>query len=155
AKDPESLGRFQRESRLAMQLTHPNVVRTFHTGISAGIYYLVMEYLDGETLEETLQRRKRLPAAEAAMVIHQALLGLQHIHEKAMVHRALKPTNLMLVPGFVRGQPDSTLRATVKILDIGLGRALFDELTAAGPAGPVQLTVAGDVLGTPEYMAPE
>ena len=80
-------------------------------------------------------------------MVHQALLGLQHIHEQGLVHRDLKTGNLMLVGG----SPDSTRTATVKILDIGLGRALFDE----GPGPGFDLTTDADLLGTPEYMAPE
>ncbi len=130
-------------------MKHPNIVRAFQTGQVRGLYYLVMEYLEGETLEEVLQRRSPLPAAEAARLVHQALQGLQHIHEEGMVHRDLSPTNLMLVGS----QPDTTLQATVKILDIGMGRALFDEGEGGGPG--TELTVAGDVLGAPDYMAPE
>ncbi len=156
SKDAEALGRFQREARLAIKLIHPNVVRTFHTAVANGMYYLVMEHLNGETLEEVLERRKKLPPAEAARIVYQALVGLQHIHEKGMVHRDLNPSNLMLVSGSDRGPGDSTLRSTVKLLDIGLGRAIFDEPgvgEAAGGAG--KLTASGDVLGTPGYMAPE
>jgi serine/threonine protein kinase len=153
AKDAQLFGRFQREARMALKLKHPNVVRTFQTGEAHGLHYLVMEHLDGETLAEVLQRRGRLPPAEAVRVIHQALLGLQHLHDRDLVHRDLKPANLMLVPGRVAGRPDTTLQATVKILDIGLGRALFDEGDPAG--GQIDLTVQGDILGDPDYMAPE
>jgi Leucine-rich repeat (LRR) protein len=154
AKDTTAFGRFQREARLAQKLKHPNVVRTFQMGQADGLHYLVMEYLDGETLEEVLQRRKRLPVTEAARVIQQALLGLEHLHAQDVVHRDLKPGNLMLVPAPEPGKPDDTSQATVKILDVGLGRALFDEGDAQ--AGPdAELTAKGDVLGTPDYMAPE
>jgi hypothetical protein len=153
-KDAEQFGRFQREARLAVKLKHPNVVRTFQWGVTPnGLHHIVMEYLDGETLEEILQRRKQLPPAEAARVIHQALLGLQHIHEQGMVHRDLKPANLMLVRPSSKAKADTTADATVKILDIGLGRALFDEGTSGAPAN--DLTGTGAMLGTPEYLAPE
>ncbi|HXG10456.1 MAG TPA: serine/threonine-protein kinase [Gemmataceae bacterium] len=154
AKDPQALARFQREARLAMRLKHPNVVRTFQTGQADGLYYLVMEYLEGETLDEVLKRRGRLAPAEAGRLIYQALLGLQHIHEKDMVHRDLEPANLMLVPAARPGEPDTTMHATLKILDIGLGRALFDEGGPEG-AGSLEVTRAGTLLGTPDYMAPE
>ena len=78
AKDAQLLARFQREARLAMKLKHPNVVRTFQVGETGGLYYLVMECLEGETLDDVLQRRKRLPPAEAVRVVYQALLGMQH-----------------------------------------------------------------------------
>jgi serine/threonine-protein kinase len=150
AADPQVLARFQREARLAMRLRHPNVIRTFQAGEHQGTHYLVMELLKGETLKEVLVRRGRLPAAEAVRLLYQALQGLQHIHEQGMVHRDLEPGNLMLVPG----GGDSTLDSTVKLLDIGVGRAVFDE--GAPGAGPVpQLTRAGDQLGTPLYTAPE
>ena len=119
AKDAHLLARFQREARLALRLKHPNVVRTFQVGEALGLNYLVMEHLEGETLDEVLARRGKLPPAEAVRLVHQALLGLQHIHEQGLVHRDLKPGNLMLVPGQAPGQADVTLRSTVKILDIG------------------------------------
>jgi serine/threonine protein kinase len=83
---------------------------------------------------------------------------LQHIHELNLVHRDLKPANLMLVPAPVPGQPDNTLRATVKILDIGLGRALFDENSLNADLEGLenmQLTAEGVLLGTPDYLSPE
>jgi serine/threonine protein kinase len=152
AKDPQVLARFQREARLNARLKHPNVVRCFQIGQTNDLHYLVLEYLDGETLEEVLQRRKRLPPHEAVRIVHQALAGLQHIHEQGMIHRDLKPGNLMLVPGRQPGEPDSTLQATVKIMDIGLGRQLFEE--GGVPADPT-LTKLGVLLGTPEYLSPE
>jgi serine/threonine protein kinase len=158
AKDSHTLGRFLRETRLAMRLKHPNVVRSFQVGESVGLHYLVMEYLEGETLDEVIARRKQLPPAEAVRLIHQALLGLQHIHEQNLVHRDLKPANLMLVPASTPGPGDTTLKATAKILDIGLGRALFDESSPAAPPGgevDFQLTAEGVLLGTPDYLAPE
>jgi serine/threonine protein kinase len=154
AKDPQLFARFQRESRLALLLKHPHVVRAFHVGESGGHNYLVMEYLEGETLDEVLQRRGKLSAVEAVRLIYQALLGLQHIHEQGLVHRDLKPANLMLVQDATPGQPDTTVDATVKILDIGLARTLFDENTSDQKDDP-QLTREGAVLGTPDYMAPE
>jgi serine/threonine protein kinase len=152
AKKPDLLARFQRESKMATQLRHPNVVRTYDVGTYGDdqlIYFMVMEYLEGETLEDVLKRRNKLPVGEAVTVIHQALLGLQHIHERGMIHRDLKPANLMLI-----GPKDNLLKATVKILDIGLGRETFDEggFTAAPDQ---QLTGEGVLLGTPDYLAPE
>jgi serine/threonine protein kinase len=152
AKDAQQFARFMREGRLATRLGHPNVVRTFQVGECEGLYYLVMEYLEGETLAEVLKRRKRLPPVEAARLLHQALLGLQYIHEQDMIHRDLEPANLMLTPPRELGAPDDTLHATVKILDIGLGRSLFDE--DADPNAP-NLTTDGALLGNPDYVAPE
>lgn len=152
AKSTDILSRFQREARLLIQIDHPNVVRAFQVGEAGGVHYIVMEYLEGETLDEILSRRKRLPWAEAARLMHQTLAGLQHLHEQRMIHRDLKPSNLMLTPA--PGKTDTTWEATVKILDIGLGRELFDEDTPESQI-ETQLTVEGAVLGTPDYLAPE
>jgi serine/threonine protein kinase len=154
ARDQHLLGRFQREARLLTQLDHPNVVRAYQVGEVGGVHFIAMEHLEGETLDEVISRRKRLPAGEAVRLVRQALDGLQHLHEKRMVHRDLKPANLMLVPAPAPGKPDTTWDATVKILDIGLGRELFAEGTAAADV-ETQLTVEGAVLGTPDYLAPE
>jgi serine/threonine protein kinase len=151
SKNPQMLGRFQREARLAVRLKHPNVIRSFQVGKFRGLHYLVMEYLEGETLDLVLQRRKRLPAHEAARLIAQALQGLEHIHEQGLVHRDLKPANLMLVPPGSKNDADTTLHATVKILDIGLGRVLNDD----GDNPEENLTTEGVLLGTPDYLAPE
>jgi serine/threonine protein kinase len=148
AAEPNLLGRFQREAKLAMRLKHPNVVRAFQVGEAGGLHYLVMEYLEGETLEDVLLRRKKLPPTEAVRLVFQALQGLQHIHAKGLVHRDLKPANLMLVGS----APDTTVRATVKLLDIGLGRVMFDE---GGEQHSEGLTGEGVLLGTPDYMSPE
>ncbi|HZV05770.1 MAG TPA: serine/threonine-protein kinase [Gemmataceae bacterium] len=149
AKEANMLGRFHREARLALRLKHPNIVRTFQTGVAEGLHFIVMEHLEGETLEEVLSRRGKMPPSEAVRLVYQALQGLQHIHVQGLVHRDLKPANMMLIGS----TPDSTLHATLKILDIGLGRTLFDEKTEESvEAG---LTTEGVLLGTPDYMAPE
>ncbi len=108
-----------------------------------------MEYLEGETLEDVLARRGKMPPAESVRLVYQVLQGLQHIHAQGLVHRDLKPSNLMLVGS----TPDGTLRATLKILDIGLGRTLLDE--TATEADNDDLTGEGVLLGTPDYMSPE
>ena len=149
ARDANLLGRFMREARLASKLKHPNVVRTFQMGQANELYYLVMEYLEGETLEDVLAKRQKFLPAEASRLIYQALQGLQHIQSQNLVHRDLKPSNLMLV-GL---NAWDTIRATLKILDIGLGRQLFDEGNAARLED--DLTGEGVLLGTPDYMAPE
>ena len=148
AKDAQTLARFRREARIAMKLKHANIVRTFHPGQTDGLNYIVMEHLDGETLEDVLRRRTKLPPPEAVRLAYQALIGLQHIHEQGMIHRDIKPGNLMLMGG----SATTTERATVKVMDIGLGKALFDEGAAAGDN---DLTTEGSLLGTPDYMAPE
>src|SRR5215212_2989509 len=125
AKDPETLARFKREGRLLTQLDHPNVVRAFALGEADGKHYLALEYLEGDTLDDVLQKRKRLPPAEAVRIVHEAMLGLGHLHQKGMVHRDLKPANLMLVEP--PGKKAEVADRPVKILDIGLGKALFEE----------------------------
>jgi serine/threonine protein kinase len=161
ARDPQLLARFQREAQLALSLKHPHIVRAFQVGEAGRLHYLVMEYLEGETLEDVLERRGSLPPAEAIRVAYQALLGLQHIHEQGFIHRDLKPSNLMLAG--VKGQGSgvksqesegSSLTPVVKILDIGLGRVFFDEHSPL-PAVDQMLTTEGMVLGTPDYLSPE
>ncbi len=155
SRDQHALNRFQREGRLLTQLDHPNVVRAFQLGQTGGSHFIVMEHLDGETLDGVLTRRKKLPAPEAVRVVCHALLGLQHVSDKRMVHRDLKPANLMVAPtpGIPASKIDTTLDDTIKILDIGLGRELFDEDSPA--TQDLQLTGEGALLGTPDYLAPE
>jgi serine/threonine protein kinase len=155
AKSSQMLARFQREARLSLKLKHPNVVRSYQLGESKGVHYLVMECLEGEPLDEVLARRKRLPPAEAVRLIHQALLGLQHIHEQGLVHRDLKPANLMLIAAKDSEGSATTLHATAKILDIGLAREFYDESVAPGDTERMELTAEGVLLGTPDYLAPE
>jgi eukaryotic-like serine/threonine-protein kinase len=150
SKDPNLLARFQREAQLAIRLKHPNVVRSFQVGKYRALHYLVMEYLEGESLEAVLNRRKKLSPPEAVRLTHQLLQGLQHVHEQGLVHRDVKPGNVMLTPLAGKNEADTTLPATLKILDIGLGRALADpNLSDEG------LTSEGALLGTPDYLAPE
>lgn len=153
AKDSTVLSRFQREGRLLTKLDHPNIVRAFQIGESGGKHYVVMEYFESEPLDEVINRRKRLLAGEAVRIVHQTLLGLQHVFEKGMVHRDLKPANLALTPPPDEGPQETTLASTVKIFDLGLGRTTFDESAIEDPE--TQLTTAGTLLGTPDYMAPE
>jgi serine/threonine protein kinase len=172
------LARFQREADVACRLEHANIVRAFRAGQANGLHYLVMEYLEGANLQEVLEKRGPLSPAEAIHVIHQALLGLEHLHEQGLVHRNLEPANLMLVParkGDSPGKGDcpayfkgtvpfsgtvpfadasSVLRATVKILDVSLSRSQFDEATT-GTANNLRLTLEGQVVGIPDYLAPE
>jgi serine/threonine protein kinase len=155
AQDPNLLNRFQREAHLAIRLKHPNIVRAFQMGQAGDLHYLVMEYLEGETLEDVLNHRGKLTPPEAVRLIHQALEGLQHIHSHGLVHRDLKPSNIMLVAQ--PGSAEMILLATVKILDMGLGRSLFEAGSSQQSAAQFDpgLTGEGVVLGTPDYMAPE
>jgi serine/threonine protein kinase len=149
-KDPNMLARFQREAKLAIRLKHPNVVRSFQVGNYKGLHYLVMEYLEGETLDVVLSRRKKLTPPEAVRLTHQLLQGLGHIHDQGLIHRDLKPANMMLTPLAAKNEADTTSHATLKILDIGLGRELADPNSS-----DEGLTSEGALLGTPDYLAPE
>jgi serine/threonine-protein kinase len=127
--------RLLREARLAARLSHPNVVNVYDVGESEdGRPYVVMECVEGVTLAELLNERGRLPADEAVGLAVQACRGLAHAHAAGLVHRDVKPQNLLL-------REDGTL----KVADFGIARAA--ESTA--------LTQAGTVLGTAAYLAPE
>jgi serine/threonine protein kinase len=130
--------RFLQEQFLALRLRHPHLVAAYDAGQVAGVPYLVLELVDGYDLDWLVRQRGPLPVAEACEVIRQAALGLQHLHEEGLVHRDVKPANLMLTPS-----------GRVKVLDLGLARSLH----GAAPGG--QATSPGPCLGTPDYMAPE
>ncbi len=149
AKDAPCLARFQREASLALKMDHPRIVKTYHAGASAGLNYIAMELLEGETLDERLLRKKTLPIPETLRLAQQILDGLQHLSDRHVVHRDLKPSNLMLQA--LPGQNADQGFYAVKLLDIGLGREMFDEHQPPNP----ELTMAGTTLGTPNYMAPE
>jgi serine/threonine protein kinase len=134
AGDADLRKRFVREARLAARLSHPNVVHVYDAGETDGRPFIVMEYVPGETLADVLQRRRKLPAAEAAALARQAALGLQHAHDAGLVHRDIKPQNLLL-------RADGVL----KIADFGIARA----------AESSRLTQLGTILGTASYIAPE
>jgi serine/threonine protein kinase len=149
-KDPAIAGRFRREAQLALQMNHPGVVRTVDFGTSGNLLFLVMEYLNGQTLEDLLRQRPRLRPREAVRIAFLAALGLQHVYERGLVHRDIKPGNFMLCPA--PAPQENTLRSMVKILDLGLGRVLFDP---GSRQGQDELTGDGSLLGTPDYLAPE
>jgi eukaryotic-like serine/threonine-protein kinase len=134
AADEAFRKRFLREARLAAQLSHRNVVQIYDSGEADGRPYIVMEYVEGETLADLLARRGRLPAWEAVELALQVCAGLDHAHRAGLVHRDIKPRNLLL-------RPDGT----VKIVDFGIARS----------AGGTRLTETGSVLGTAAYLAPE
>ncbi len=144
-RKPEAMDRFHREVKTAAKLSHPNIV-TAHDADNAGDYhFMVMEYVDGVDLAHIIKERGALPVIEACQYIHQAAIGLHHAHEQGMVHRDIKPHNLML-----------TLDGTVKILDFGLA-SLAPEVAAVANTGDVrsQLTTAGAIMGTPDFISPE
>jgi hypothetical protein len=130
--------RFLAEIRNAAKLHHPNIVTAYSALQLDESLILAMEYVEGLDLAKMVKARGPLPVANASNYVHQAALGLQHAHENGMVHRDIKPGNLMLTP---RGQ--------VKILDFGLARLARDTPTDGA------LTQEGSVMGTPDYIAPE
>jgi serine/threonine protein kinase len=137
--------RLRREAQLAMRLNHPNVCRILRYAENAqGLRYLVMPYLDGETLSDLEVREGPLSVRDALPLLAQICAGLQHAHSIDIIHRDLKPENVMLVPD--RRSPGG-IRAVV--MDFGLAKELR-------PGAEVQkLTSTGVVLGTPEFMSPE
>src|SRR4051794_29481738 len=137
AGDPELRKRFSREARLAAKLDHPNVVQVFDVGEDDGRPYIVMEHVDGGTVADRINgRRRSVPRAEGIRLLGQLCNGLGHAHAKKLVHRDIKPQNLLL------RSSDECL----KIADFGIARAA-EETT--------RLTHPGKVLGTDRYMAPE
>jgi tRNA A-37 threonylcarbamoyl transferase component Bud32 len=135
---PEAAERFHREIRAAASLDHPNIVKAYDAEQAGELQLLAMEFVEGRSLADVLAKKGPLPVAYACQCVRQAALGLQHAHEKGMVHRDLKPHNLML-----------TTRGVVKILDFGLAKLASERRTRDG------LTQDNAVLGTPAYMAPE
>jgi eukaryotic-like serine/threonine-protein kinase len=140
AADRESLERFYREARVVAALDHPNIVRAYDANKSGSdVHFLVMEYIEGESLEERVRRKGPLPPQEAASFISQAAAGLQHAHEKGLVHRDIKPHNLLLDKNGI-----------IKVLDMGLAR-FFDD-----PNDALTRELAdGAVIGTADYISPE
>ncbi|HVS34751.1 MAG TPA: serine/threonine-protein kinase [Gemmataceae bacterium] len=128
--------RFQQEIHAAAQLHHPNIVAAYDAEQAGATYFLVMEYVDGVSLDRLVAERGPLPIAEACDCIRQAALGLHYAHERGMVHRDVKPHNL------IRGAD-----GMVKVLDFGLA--------SVGEAGPGPAASGKTVLGTPDYIAPE
>ncbi|MCA9013019.1 MAG: protein kinase [Planctomycetaceae bacterium] len=136
--DAGMLERFEHEMRAIGSLDHPNIVRAMDADVVDGIHLLVMEFVDGETLSGLLRRRGVLPVDEACRLICQAAAGLQHIHDAGMVHRDIKPGNLML-----------STNGTLRILDMGLALLTEAQLCVPDEAG------TGLVMGTLNYMSPE
>ena len=145
--------RFQREGRLLTQLDHPNVVRAFQIKQSGTLHYIVMEFLEGITLADWLTKYQKMSVSDAVRLTVQILNGMQHLHEHRMIHRDLKPGNIMLVWPTNAGSRSSTKDATAKILDIGIGREHIDVNSSA--TQDIALTQEGALLGTPDYLAPE
>jgi predicted Ser/Thr protein kinase len=135
--DPAFADRFAREAQALARLNHPNIVAVHDFGQAGGFYFLVMEFVDGLSLRHLLQAQ-RLSPREAMAIVPQICEALQYAHDQGIVHRDIKPENLLL-----------DKQGRVKIADFGLAKLLGRE-----PQG-LRLTQARDVMGTPQYMAPE
>ncbi len=138
---PGAIARFQREAETAAKLAHPNVVTLYDAHEANGTHFLVMEYLEGTDLGKQVEQQGPLPVDQACHCIRQAALGLQHAHEQGLVHRDIKPHNLM-----------RTRTGVVKVMDLGLARTANAAAESAASAG---LTGSGVLMGTADYLAPE
>jgi len=158
AADPQFRGRFDREARTISQFTHPNICTLYDVGEQAGISFLVMELLDGETLESRCARASArgsgLPLDEALRIAIQMTDALAVAHRQGIVHRDLKPGNIFLARSSGASAPP-----LAKLLDFGLARtapALTVNSSTVMPTTPPQaMTAQGTILGTFQYMAPE
>jgi len=138
---PGALERFEREMRAAARLNHPNIVTAYSSPSLDGLVGFAMEYVDGIDLHQLVEMRGPLPVANACYYVYQVAQGLQHAFEQQLVHRDIKPKNLML-------KRDGK-KQVIKILDFGLAKATSENFFEG------VLTGEGQVLGTPHYMAPE
>lgn len=141
--DKESRDRFLREGKTMSRIAHKNVARIFRLGIE-GVPYLVMDYLEGDSLREILRREEKLNSEIALEIIMQACEGMSAAHENNILHRDLKPVNIMVVTN------DGGATRIVKVLDFGLARFKVSEL-----AKSQHLTQTGALLGSIHYMSPE
>jgi serine/threonine-protein kinase len=129
----EELERFKREAQAAGRLHHPNIVGVYDYGETSELAYIVMEFVDGDSLKGLLDKQQRFPVSETVRILEQLLTGLQFSHDRGVVHRDIKPANVMMTPA-----------GEVKIADFGIARIENSSMTQAGT-----------VMGTPAYMSPE
>ena len=152
-KNRQAVAQFRREIQAVAALDDPHIVAAYDAGQERGANYLVMEYVEGRDLGHVIKEHGPLPIDWACECIRQAALGLQHAHEQGLVHRDIKPTNLLVTK-------DGDGRPLTKILDLGLARFVSEmvppERAAQTPGGDDgSLTQIGQFLGTPDYIAPE
>ncbi len=136
------VNRFRREIRASSLLNSPNIVRTLDAGRVGKVDFMVMEFVNGDQLDRITSRISSIPVSIACDIIRQAAVGLQHAHAQKMVHRDIKPGNLII-------DWSTDGKGTVKIMDMGLVRLGDDG------AEKTSVTRAGQVMGTPDYMSPE
>jgi serine/threonine-protein kinase len=138
--DERFVARFRREALAVAKLIHPNIVQVYDTGVDDGRHYIVMEYVEGRSGAQILQRHGPLDADTTAEIGAQACAGLDYAHRRGIIHRDVKPGNLMIVGGPVGGG-----EMTVKLTDFGIARALEQ----------TRITQVGSVVGTAAYLSPE
>ncbi|MEL6109874.1 MAG: protein kinase [Planctomycetota bacterium] len=144
-RKPEVVSRFHREVKTAAQLSHPNIVTAFDADNAGDYHFMVMEFVDGVDLSRIIRDRRALPVGEACHYIRQAAIGLQYAHQQGMVHRDIKPHNLMLASD-----------GTVKILDFGLAAISPNSLSKPEAVEACSdLTAVGAIMGTPDFISPE
>jgi eukaryotic-like serine/threonine-protein kinase len=150
--DEKFVARFRREALAVAKLIHPNIVQVYDTGVDNGRHYIVMEYVEGRSGAQLLQTRGRLGPAIAVEIGVQSCAGLEFAHRQGIIHRDVKPGNLMVIGGpATRGSSRTTAHdpptgeMTVKLTDFGIARA----------AEQTRLTQVGSVVGTAAYLAPE
>src|SRR5512143_3599349 len=146
AEDSDRLARFQREAQVLASLNHPNIAAIYGLEESDGIRALVMELVEGPTLDERLAAGP-IPVAESLAIARQIAEALEVAHERGIIHRDLKPANVKVTPD-----------DKVKVLDFGLAKVLTDDSEAADLSHSPTLikgTAAGMILGTAAYMSPE
>jgi serine/threonine protein kinase len=138
--DERFVARFRREALAVAKLIHPNIVQVYDTGIDEGRHYIVMEYVQGRSGAQILQKQGPLDAETTAEIGAQACAGLDYAHRRGIIHRDVKPGNLMVVGGPVGGG-----EMTVKLADFGIARAIEQ----------TRITQVGSVVGTAAYLSPE
>ncbi len=138
--DERFVARFRREALAVAKLIHPNIVQVYDTGVDEGRHYIVMEYVQGRSGAQILQRQGPLDAETTAEIGAQACSGLDYAHRRGIIHRDVKPGNLMVVGGPVGGG-----EMTVKLTDFGIARAVEQ----------TRITQVGSVVGTAAYLSPE
>jgi serine/threonine-protein kinase len=138
--DERFVARFRREALAVAKLIHPNIVQVYDTGVDEGRHYIVMEYVEGRSGAQILQRHGPVGPEIAAEIGIQACAGLDYAHRRGIIHRDVKPGNLMIVGGPVGGG-----EMTVKLTDFGIARAIEQ----------TRITQVGSVVGTAAYLAPE
>ncbi len=136
ASKPAFVERFVREARAMAKINHPNVVSCYHVGEEKGLHYVAMELIDGRSMQDWLNQLGKLPVPDAVLVTLVCAEALAHAHSLQMVHRDVKPDNILV-----------TRKGVVKVADLGLAKALDDE--------DHSMTQSGTGLGTPHYMPPE